>query len=404
MTTYTVTASVATHKKVFSQFGSELRDNFTRGLEAEFTADVVNDIQEKFDTAFDTVLAQVGKKTAAAPKKTKKAKKTPKPNKNDEKRKLLVVEAAELGIEVADEKIGEIRKMISAHKKAEKKAAAEAKKAENKAIAEAKKVEKKAAAEAKKAEKKAAQKVAKEAKAAMPKPLVKRLKHDGEEFTGVNGSYLRVSIAREDGKVTKVNESNWTDEANTAFDQVYPTGFGSIGKKTKKATKPKVSPKLAKKKVLAAENAELFQFTEEQIATLKIGEMRQMIKDAKKAAKPAKKAKKAKKSSAKKVKIDAEKKDLIASLVGEAVEGIGNLSIAAAEPVEDSELKEDAFEDEEDEELELLFPGEDEVDEFEHDSLDDEKTYYLDEDYNIWDDEENHIGTYDNVNNVVITN
>ena len=401
MTTYTVTASVATHKKVFSQFGAELRDNFTRGLEGEFSAEVVNDIQEKFDTAFDTVLAQVGKKTAAAPKKVKK---TPKSNKNDEKRKLLVVEAAELGIEVADEKIGEIRKMISAHKKAKKKAAAEAKKAEKKAATEAKKAKKKAATEAKKAEKKAAQKAAKEAKAVMPKPLVKRLKQDGEEFTGVNGSYLRVSIAREDGKVTKVNESNWTDEANTAFDEVYPTGFGSIGKKTK-TTKPKVSPKLAKKKVLAAENADVFQFTDEQIATLKIGEMRQIIKDAKKAAKPAKKAKKAKKSSAKKVKIDAEKKDLIASLVGEAVEGIGNLSIAAVEPVEDSELKEDAFEEEDDdEELELLFPGEDEVDEFEHDSLDDEKTYYLDEDYNIWDDEENHIGTYDNVNDVVLTN
>ena len=399
MATYTVTASVATHKKVFSQFGAELRDNFSRGLEGNFSAEVVNDIQEKFDVAFDTVLAQVGKKTAAAA--PKKAKKTPKSNKNEEKRKLLVAEAAELGIEVADEKIGEIRKMISAHKKAEKKAAAEAKKAEKKAAAEAKKAEKKAAAEAKKAEKKAAQKAAKEAKAAMPKPLVKRLKHNGEEFTGVNGSYLRVSIAREDGKVTKVNESNWTEEGNTAFDEVYPTGFGSIGKKAKKSTKPKTSPKLEKKKILAAENSELIKFTEEQIATLKIGEMRQMIKDAKKAAKPVKKAKKAKKSPAKKVKVDAEKQDLIASLVGEAVEGIASMEI------DDGELKEDTFEQEEeedDEELELLFPGEDEVDEFEHDSLDDAKSYYLDEDYNIWDDEENHIGTFDSVNNVVITN
>ena len=69
MATYTVTASVATHKKVFSQFGAELRDNFTRGLEGNFSTEVVNDIQEKFDAAFDTVLAQVGKKTAAAPKK-----------------------------------------------------------------------------------------------------------------------------------------------------------------------------------------------------------------------------------------------------------------------------------------------------------------------------------------------
>ena len=398
MSTYTVTASVATHKKVFSQFASELRDNLTRGLEGNFSAEVVNDIQEKFDVAFDTVLAQVGKKSAAAPKK---AKNPSKPNKNEEKRNKLIAEAAELGIEVADEKIGEIRKMISAHKKAQKKAAAEAKKAEKKAAAEAKKAEKKAAAEAKKAEKKAAQKAAKEAKAAMPKPLVKRLKHDGEEFTGVNGSYLRVSIARDDGKVTKVNESNWTEEGNNAFDKVYPTGFGSIGKKAKKDTKPKTSPKLEKKKILAAENSELIQFTEEQIATLKIGEMRQMIKDAKKAAKTAKKAKKAKKSPAKKVEIDAEKKDLIASLVGEAVEGIASMNI------DDGELKEDTFEQEEeedDEELELLFPGEDEVDEFEHDSLDDEKCYYLDEDYNIWDDEENHIGTFDSMNNVVITN
>ena len=187
MSTYTVTASVATHKKVFSQFGSELRDNLTRGLEGNFSAEVVNDIQEKFDVAFDTVLAQVGKKSAAAPKK---AKNPSKPNKNEEKRNKLIAEAAELGIEVADEKIGEIRKMISAHKKAQKKAAAEAKKAEKKAAAEAKKAEKKAAAEAKKAEKKAAQK-------ALQSVAAEKASADESKYLCIRGSVDSIWNVRE---------------------------------------------------------------------------------------------------------------------------------------------------------------------------------------------------------------
>ena len=377
MANFTITASVATHKKVFGQFGAQLRENFTRSLAENFDDDQVLNIQGSFDTAFDAVLSQVGKSAAKPVKKAAKK-----------------VDKAAVEAKKAEKKAAvEAKKAAAEAKKAEKKAAAEAKKAEKKAAAEAKKAEKKAAAEAKKAEKEAAKK----AKAAQPKPLVKRLKHDGEEFTGKNGSYLRVSVAREDGKVTKVNESNWTEEGNTAFSEVYPTGFTIIKKRS--TSKPKVSPKLAKKKALAAENVEIIQFTEEQIATLKMGEMRQMIKDAKKAAKPAKKAKKAAADMPK------EKKDLIVALVGEAVEGIGNLSIAVAEPVaENVELEEEDIESDNDEELEPIFPGEDEVDEFDHDTLDGEKSYYLDEDYNIWDDEETHIGTYDSENNAVILN
>ena len=381
MANFTITASVATHKKVFGQFGAQLRENFTRSLAENFDDDQVLNIQGSFDTAFDAVLSQVGKSAAKPVKKA--AKKVDK----------ATVEAKKAEKKAAAEAKKAEKKAAAEAKKAEKKAAAEAKKAEKKAAAEAKKAEKKAAAEAKKAEKEAAKK----AKAAQPKPLVKRLKHDGEEFTGKNGSYLRVSVAREDGKVTKVNESNWTEEGNTAFSEVYPTGFTIIKKRS--TSKPKVSPKLAKKKALAAENVEIIQFTEEQIATLKMGEMRQMIKDAKKAAKPAKKAKKAAADMPK------EKKDLIVALVGEAVEGIGNLSIAVAEPVaENVELEEEDIESDNDEELEPIFPGEDEVDEFDHDTLDGEKSYYLDEDYNIWDDEETHIGTYDSENNAVILN
>ena len=418
MSTFTITPSVAAHKKVFGQFGVELRENFSRGLEGAFTTEQVVNIQEAFDTAFDAVLAQVGK-TAVKP--VKSAKKTVK---NNAKRTELIAQAAELDIVVTDEKIGEIRKLIANKKKANKqaekkaaaaakKAAADAKKAEKKAAAAAKKAEKQAAAEAKKAEKKAAveakkaeKEAAKKAKAAQPKPLVKRLKHDGEEFTGVNGSYLRVSISRKDGKVTKVNESNWTEEATTAFGEAYPTGFAAIKKKA--APKSKVSPKLAKKKTIAAENVELIKFSDEQISTLKISEMRQMIKDAKKAAKAAKK-KLATKSYVKKApaKLSKEKTDLIATLVGEAVQGIENMSIAKVTPVnEDAELVEDDI-DSDDEELELIFPGEDDVDEFEQADqcgLDADKTYYIDEDYNIWDDEESHIGVYNAAEEVIVMN
>jgi len=55
--------------------------------------------------------------------------------------------------------------------------------------------------------------------------------------------------------------------------------------KTKVAAKSKVSPKLATKKALATEHAELIHFDEAQIASMKIGEMRQMINEAKKASK-----------------------------------------------------------------------------------------------------------------------
>ena len=439
MSTYTIIPSVAAHKKVFGQFGAELRDNFIRGLSEVFTSDQVENIQEAYDAAFDTVLTQVGKKSTTPAKKA--SKKSPKKAtvKNSAKRVELIDQAAELDIVVTDEKIGEIRKLIGNKKKAlkqeEKKAAADAKKAasdakkaekaaekksaldaknaekaEKKAALEAKKAEKaaekkavldakKAAADAKKAEKIAAKKV----KSVEPKPQLKRLKYEGEEFTGINGTYLRVSISRIDGKITKVNASNWTEEGFAAYDQAYPTGFAAI--KATVAAKAKVSPKIAKKKVLAAENAELIQFDEAQIESMKIGEMRQMIKDAKKAQKAQKamkKAEKAEKSSTKKTvsKLPAEKKDLIASLVGDAVEGMKHMSI-------DNENKDDELDEEvidSDEELELLFPGEDEVDEFEHDCLDTTKTYYLDEDYNVWDDEENHIGTYNSENDALIKN
>ena len=67
-------------------------------------------------------------------------------------------------------------------------------------------------------------------------------------------------------------------------------------------------------------------------------------------------------------------------------------------------MEADLIESDEDDDLEPIFPGEDEVDEFDHESLDSDKTYYLDEDYNIWDEEENHIGTYDSENNAVVMN
>lgn len=48
-------------------------------------------------------------------------------------------------------------------------------------------------------------------------------------MVGINGSFLRVKYNRDNDTVTKMNSSNWTDEANNRFIQVYDfnnTGTG----------------------------------------------------------------------------------------------------------------------------------------------------------------------------------
>ena len=57
---YTITPSIADHKKVFSKFGVELRKLFMRDLEKKLFVEEVNYIHEKFDIAFNTALSKIG--------------------------------------------------------------------------------------------------------------------------------------------------------------------------------------------------------------------------------------------------------------------------------------------------------------------------------------------------------
>jgi len=286
-----------------------------------------------------------------------------------EKRAALIDELSELGGAIDGEAtLSEIKKAIRDRKKEIK--------AEEKAV-------KKAAAAALKEEKKVAAAAKKAAKKATPskKEHTDRvlLSADKDAILGTNGSKIRVSIHKETRQVLKKVEDNWTDEAHARYAELFPTGFDV------KAAKKKAAPKKAK-----------------------------MTMAEKKAAKAAKKA--ANKPS-KEDKLAEEQKAIIASLVGEAaVETLNgeavedDAKVAAKDDTKDDtkveandeeleeddleELSEDELEDELEEEPE--FPGEEHIEEFEHDALAKYEgvDFYVDENANVWDENTEFVGKY----------
>ena len=321
--------------------------------------------------------------------KVKKTSSNKGPSKAALKKAAKLEELATLGgVAPAEDSIKAINSAISSRKKEIK--------AEEKAV---KVAEKKAAAEDKKvkaAEKKALKKSTPSTKG--KDYTQRRLKDaDKNDIIGISGSNIRVSIHKESRQVLKTNEDNWTDEAHARYAVLFPTGFDV---KVAKVKAPKV------KKV------------------------KKVVKKVKKV------VKKVKKPSSED-KIAAEQKALIAQLVGEAVEEVvENTEVEQVEEVEDSklpaaeveeesvvdsssddevedQLEEEVIEDEDDdEELEQLsadeddeddeeeeepeFPGDEEIEEFQHDSL---ATYvdvdfYVDAESNVWDENRHFVGRF----------
>ena len=203
------------------------------------------------------------------------------------------------------------------------------------------------------------------AKAAMPKVEYKTPKRivdaDGKDFRNKDDTmFLRVKVAKATGDVVKVKPDTWTDEANARFDELYPNGKevakrgGKGAWMTRRAKKTK-----ATKNTKVAFNSQVAKSDMDLIAQLAM---------------------------------DGAKAELAESNV------VAPKEEKTAEPEEDDELTADdlsEIEDESDvEEEEPEFPGEDDVEEFEH-SLYPGQQLYLDEEHNVFNDEQEFIGKYD---------
>ena len=305
---------------------------------------------------FELALAECLKEANLPQQKVKatKAKVAKGPSKTAQKKAEMLDQLAELGgIAPEDDSLKSIRQAISARKKEIK--------AEEKATKAAEKKEAKLKAAA---EKKAAKK-------ASPKSneyTARRLNDaDGNAILGENGSSCRVKIHKENRTVLKVKEDNWTDEAHARYAELFPEG-----KDVKKVKTPKA--KVAKK------------------------------------AKIAKKTKAAPKKSADE-KLAAEQKALIAAMVGDAAaEKLEEKTQDSKPPaVKEEDAKPPAVEEEDEDDLDELeeeefdeeetptFPGDENIEDFEHDSLAQfgGVEFYVDENTNVWDENREFVGKYD---------
>ena len=410
---FTIALPTATTKKIYTQFGSALLDRIftddeTKGRE-------LSQYRSMADEALESLVAEVGKKTTPT-KKAKKAKSPKGPSKAALKqaamREALTKEYMSLNPKNSsiseDMTNKDIRKLISERKKAIKKEQAAAKKAAKAEAAAKAKAEK----AAKKAQEKAAKKAAKgpskrdiakqallkelsgmdsahtltmesstkdirsaiatlkkaakaAAKAAMPKVEYKTPKRiadaEGNDFRNKDDTmFLRVKVAKATGDVVKIKPDTWTDEANARFDELYPNG-----KEVAKRGGGKGAWMIRRpKKTKAAKNTKVA--FNSQVATSDMDLIAQLAMDAAKA-----------ELSESKVVAPKEK---------------------TTEPEEDDELTADDLSEIEDdsdvEEEEPEFPGEDDVEEFEH-SLYPGQQLYLDEEHNVFNDEQEFIGKYD---------
>ena len=441
MSTFQITLSNAQSKKLYAAFGNALIEKI---FSAENGRKADQELRAHCEAVLTDQLAQVGKKTPV--KKAKKAKTSPakdnSPSKTELKKQQLNEELVTLGGEaLPDAGVLEIRKAIKLAKKAAKKAAKEAAKEAKKAAKAAKKAA--SAKKPKKAKKakspsktelkkqqlnkdlvalggealpnagvleirkaiKSLEKAAKKAaKAASPKvaETFRRLKDkDGNEVHVDNDEekpWLRVAVNKETREVRKVKPESWTDENNALFDHFYPDSKDPV-----KAKKAKKAPKQKKAKTLSG-------------AAKKKKEVKALRK--------AKKAKKA--AAAKKAKDEAEKKDLVAKLVADAaqaeldtptaeeVETIATIAAKAEEEEEDSDISEDELSDAElseeelsedeqsddDEDDEPVY-DEDDVQPWTHKSRPDEELF-IDSDFNVWNDEQEHVGTFDSASDTLV--
>lgn len=203
------------------------------------------------------------------------------------------------------------------------------------------------------------------AKAAMPKVdymTAKRIADkEGNDYRNKDDTkFLRVKVARATKDVVKVKPETWTDEANARFDELYPNGKAVA--KTPKAKVAKKTKKAANKNEVAKKKQIVIKSDMDLIAQLAT---------------------------------DAAKAELAESMV---VSSKTDDNTEVPEEDNDDELTADDLSEIEDdsdvEEEEPEFPGEDDVEEFDH-SLYPGQQLYLDEEHNVYSDEQVYIGKYD---------
>ena len=358
-TGFMITLSAASCRKHYGTIVDELQRRL-------FTEDRTSITAEDFSSVVENLMGEVGKKVAKEPK-AKKVKADKGPGVREQARQTALKQLAELdaekAVELAEAKTADIKKAIKAINKANKPAKA-----------------KKVSASAQFPKTEFTHKVVKVEKAALE---------------GINGSKLRVAINKETRKVNRLVEENWSDEATAQLKTVFTEKDGELydlpKAKKAKATKADKKPKAKKVKKAAAAAT----VTEEQ------------------------------------PKVNKSQKDLIASLVADAAEkvvaapveegktedkksvptveevtqGVGEMKVVGdesktkvADPQVEDELEEEELDeisdsDESDDEEEEIEFEQDDVEDFEHDSMTGEKLY-IDSEFRVWNEDQELVGTY----------
>ena len=368
------TLNKAATRAICAEFGKRLGESIIRQIGVDPKA---------FNDALDSAIAELDSSPIT---KTSAAKTSAKP-KGPGKRELQKIELrekiSELGGELPEED------SIPALKATIKKIGREAKKAEKAAQAE----EKKAAKAAKK------QEVTRKGQEYTQRRL---LDEDKNNIPGVNGKCVRVAVHKETRVVYKVNESNWTDACNQRYTALYPEGKDAEKKKPVKMKKMKKMKKKSDSQntgdAAMTASAKLEATQKKLIAELVGaaveengnggGESKNGVEDPEEAARI------------------AEAKALAEAKAAEEAAALAEAK--AAEEAAAAELEEEEFEEiEEDDEDEPEFPGESELEEFEHDVLKQFPKgidYYKDDDGHIWADDYSFVGTHDEDTNAIALN
>jgi len=355
-TQFTITLSAASCRKHYGAIVDELQRRL-------FTEDRTSITADEFSSVVETLMSDVGKPVAKAPK-AKKVKAPKGPGVREQARQAALKQLAELdaakAAELSDAKTADIKKAIKAINKAN-------------APPKVKKVS---------------------AKAQYPKTEYthKVVKVDKVALEGINGAKLRVAIHKETREVHRLVEDNWSEDATAKLSGVFTEKDGSLYDiaKAKKAKATKVAKKPAAKKVKKVKKPAAEEKTEET-----------------KEEKPTK-----------------SQKDLIASLVADAAEEVvaapAPAMAEAKKPaptveavtqqyaqmkVNDEQVEEELEEEESsDEELEEIEDSDsddedevefdaDDVEEFSHSSRPDEKLF-IDSEFRVWNEDQELVGTY----------
>ena len=256
-TTIVSALNLAATRAVCAEFSKRIVERFETREESKFNL-------ESYKSAVEVCLEELGSKPITKAKKVKIAG----PSKRDIQRSKLLDQIAELGLDAPeDQSITNLKKIIAAKLKADKKAEREA----------VKKAKKEAAAKLK-AEKKAAKIAKNKAPTLKGKDYTQKvlLTEDKDAILGENGSKIRVAIHKETRAVHKVNEDNWTAEAHDRYTELYPEGVAVKKAKAKKVAKKKVVKNT--KATLEAEQQKLIAAIVSDVAEAQIAESKQQVK------------------------------------------------------------------------------------------------------------------------------